>query len=49
LKNWRIEESALTDESGDLLSDSTFFICVNRNLGAFTLAAFGHWIEELKN
>jgi hypothetical protein len=49
LKNCRIEESDLTDESGDLLSDSTFFVSVNRNWGACTLADLGHWIEELKN
>ncbi len=26
LKNWRIEESELTDESGELLSDTMFLI-----------------------
>jgi hypothetical protein len=49
LKNWRIEESDLTDESGDLLSDTRFFCFARINPGACTLAAFGHWIEELKN
>ena len=49
LKNWRIEESDLTDESGDLLWDTRFFTSGRINPGACTLAAFGHWIEELKN
>jgi hypothetical protein len=49
LKNWRIEESDLTDESRDLLSDTIFFIAALINPGACTLAAFGGWIEELKN
>jgi hypothetical protein len=49
LKNWRIEESDLTDESGDLLSDTMFFSSARINFGACILAAFGHWIEGLKN
>jgi hypothetical protein len=49
LKNLRIEESDITDVSGDLLLDTMFFISAPLNWGAFTLAAFGHWIEELKN
>jgi len=47
LKNWRIEQSQLTNEFGDLLSDTMFFISAWINPGASTLAAFGHWIEEL--
>jgi hypothetical protein len=41
LKNWRIEESELTDESGELLSDTVFLISAQMNPGACTLAAFG--------
>jgi len=41
LKNWRIEESELTDESGDLLSDTMFLISAQMNPGACTQAAFG--------
>ncbi len=41
MKNWRIEKSELTDEAGELLSDTMFLISAQMNPGACTLAAFG--------
>jgi hypothetical protein len=49
LKNWRIEESELTDESGELLSDTMFLISAQMNPGACTLAAFGDAKTGSKN
>jgi len=35
LKNWRIEESDITDESGDWLSDSIFGLYQDKNGGLY--------------